>query len=39
MIPLPPSVPALTLTAPVPVPEPLMLFTSRIPLVTVVLPL
>ena len=38
MIPLPPNVPAFTLTAPVPVPDPFRLLTNRIPLEMVVPP-
>ena len=38
IVPLPPSVPPSTCTAPLPVPLPLLLFTSSVPALTVVRP-
>ena len=38
MVLVPPSVPALTFTAPVPVPELYLLLTNSVPAVTVVVP-
>ena len=38
IVPLPPRVPPFSSTLPVPVPEPVVLFTNKVPLETVVVP-